>query len=67
MGLLDILLGRGKRAVGEAIDRPELREQGRHQERSGESELSAREHEEQAQAERERAAREEAEKDRLSR
>ncbi len=66
MGWLDKLMGRGKRAAGEAADSPRLREEGRHQETAGRAADRAGEHEERAQEERERAATERAEEDRLS-
>jgi uncharacterized protein YjbJ (UPF0337 family) len=56
MGLLDRLLGRGKKAAGDMIDDPELRREGAHQEREGVAEERAETFEERAQEERERAA-----------
>ena len=64
MGWLDKLMGRGKRAAGEAADSPGLREEGRHQEAAGRASERAASHEERAQAERERAAGERAEQER---
>jgi uncharacterized protein YjbJ (UPF0337 family) len=66
MGFLDKIMGRGKRAAGEAMDSPRMREEGRHQEAAGEATERARDAEEQAQEARERAAEERAEQDRLS-
>lgn len=66
MGFLDKLLGRGKRATGEAMDSPRMREEGRHQEAAGRAAERAEAAEERAEAERERAAGERAEQDRLS-
>jgi uncharacterized protein YjbJ (UPF0337 family) len=56
MGLLDRLLGRGKKAAGETLDDPELRSEGVHQEQEGIAEASAEQHEEKAAEARERAA-----------
>jgi uncharacterized protein YjbJ (UPF0337 family) len=64
MSWLDKLMGRGKRAAGEATDSPGLRDEGRHQERAGRASERAESHEDRAQAERERAAREQAEQER---
>jgi uncharacterized protein YjbJ (UPF0337 family) len=66
MGWLDKLLGRGKRAAGEATDSPRLREEGRHQEAAGQATESAAEHEERAREESARAAAERAEQERLN-
>jgi uncharacterized protein YjbJ (UPF0337 family) len=66
MGWLDKILGRGKRAAGEATDSPRLREEGRHQEAAGQATERAAEHEERAREERERAVEERAEQDRLN-
>ncbi len=41
MSWLDKLLGRGKRAAGEAMDSPAMREEGRHQEAAGRAEDTA--------------------------
>ena len=62
MGLLDRLLGRGKKATGDLINDPELRREGEHQEREGTSEDRAERLEDQAQAEREAAAKHRAER-----
>ena len=64
MGLIDKLLGRGKRAAGEAMNSPGLREEGRHQETAGHAADAATGHEEQAQEMRERAAEERTEQER---
>jgi uncharacterized protein YjbJ (UPF0337 family) len=64
MGFLDKLMGRGKRAAGEAADSPALREEGRHQEAAGHASDAAAAHEEQAQEMRDRAAEERAEQER---
>jgi uncharacterized protein YjbJ (UPF0337 family) len=56
MGLLDRLLGRGKKAAGDLVDDPGLRREGAHQEREGIAEERADDYEERARAERERAA-----------
>ena len=66
MGFLDKLMGRGKRAAGEAMDSPAMREEGRHQESAAHASERAERHEEMAQAERERAARESAEQERMN-
>jgi uncharacterized protein YjbJ (UPF0337 family) len=63
MGWLDKIMGRGKRAAGEATNDPSMREEGRHQEAAGAAEESASQHEEMAQAEREREAAERAQTD----
>lgn len=66
MSWLDKLLGRGKRATGEATDSPAMREEGLHQEAAGRAEDTAQRHEDLAQEAREREARERAESDRPS-
>jgi uncharacterized protein YjbJ (UPF0337 family) len=63
MSWLDKLLGRGKRAAGEAMDSSALRDEGRHQEAAARAEGTAERHEELAQDAREREARERAESD----
>ena len=65
MGLLDKLLGRGKKAVGDLTDNPRLTREGAHQEQEGKAEESAAAHEERAQQERERAATHHAERETL--
>ena len=64
MGWLDKLMGRGKRAAGEATDSPGLRDEGRHQEAAGRATERAESFEERAQGERERVAGERAEQER---
>jgi uncharacterized protein YjbJ (UPF0337 family) len=56
MGLLDRLLGRGKKAAGDLVNDPGLRREGTHQEREGVAEDRAEDYEDRARAERERAA-----------
>jgi uncharacterized protein YjbJ (UPF0337 family) len=63
MGLLDRLLGRSKKAAGDLIDDPQLRQEGAHQERAGAAEDRAQMHEDMAQEEREREASERAAQD----
>ena len=62
MGLLDRLLGRGKKATGDLINDAELRREGAHQEREGAAEDRAERFEERAQSEREAAAEQRAER-----
>jgi uncharacterized protein YjbJ (UPF0337 family) len=66
MSWLDKLLGRGKRAAGEAMDSPAMREEGRHQEAAARAEDTAQRHEDLAQEAREREAQERTESDRPS-
>ena len=63
MGLMDRLLGRGKKAVAELTDNEKLRQEGRHQEQEAAAEERAAHHEDLAQKERERAAQHHAERD----
>jgi uncharacterized protein YjbJ (UPF0337 family) len=56
MGFLDKLLGRGKKTAGEALDDPQLRSEGVHQEQEGIAKESAERHEEKAAEAHERAA-----------
>ncbi len=63
MGLLDKLLGRGKKTAGDVMGDASLRREGMHQEKEGRAEESASKHEDLAQAERERAAEHHAERD----
>ena len=56
MGLLDRLLGRGKKAAGDLLDDRGLRREGTHQEREGVAEDRADSFEDRAREERERAA-----------
>jgi uncharacterized protein YjbJ (UPF0337 family) len=65
MSWLDKIMGRGKRAAGEAMDSPSIREEGRHQEAAGRAEETAEKHEDMAQEAREAEAAERAEQDRL--
>lgn len=65
MGLLDRLLGRGKKAAGDLMDDPKLRREGAHQEREGVAEDRADDLEDRAQEERERAAEHRAERETL--
>ena len=58
MGLLDRLLGRGKKAAGDLMGDASLRREGTHQEREGAAEDRAAQHEEMAQESREQAAQE---------
>lgn len=64
MGLLDKLLGRGKKAAGDVTGDSSLRREGMHQEREGAAEDRAAKAEDMAQEERERAAEHKAERDR---
>ena len=63
MGLLDKLLGRGKKAAGDLTGDSSLRREGMHQEREGMAEDRAAQHEQMAQENRERAAQERAERE----
>ena len=63
MSFLDKLLGRGKRAVGEATDDASLRREGLHQEHEASAKERAERHEQLAQEERDRAAAHRAERD----
>jgi uncharacterized protein YjbJ (UPF0337 family) len=63
MGLLDKLLGRGKKAAGDVAGDASLRREGVHQEAKGDAEDRAARHEDLAQAERTEAARHEAAKE----
>ncbi len=56
MGILDKLLGRGKKAAGDLVDDPSLRREGMHQEQEGRAEDRAAGLEERAEEARERAA-----------
>jgi uncharacterized protein YjbJ (UPF0337 family) len=62
MGLLDRLLGRTKQAAGDIADKPEMRQEGVHQEQQAEAEERAEAFEERAQTERESAAEHRAER-----
>jgi uncharacterized protein YjbJ (UPF0337 family) len=63
MGLLDKLLGRGKKAAGDLTGDSSLRREGMHQEAQGAAEERAASHEDMAQSERADAARHEAERE----
>jgi uncharacterized protein YjbJ (UPF0337 family) len=63
MGLLDKLLGRGKKATGDLTGDSSLRREGMHQEAEGAAKDSAASHEDLAQADRERAAEHHAERE----
>ena len=63
MGLLDKLLGRGKKAAGDLTGSSSLHREGVHQEAEGAAEDSAASHEAQAQVEREKAAEHHAERE----
>jgi uncharacterized protein YjbJ (UPF0337 family) len=63
MGLLDKLLGRGKKAAGDLTGDSSLRREGAAQEREGMAEDVAAHHEERAQAAREDAAMNRAERE----
>ena len=63
MGLLDRLMGRGKKAAGDLVDDPQLHRQGSHQEREGVAEDAAAMHEEQAREAREAAGEHRAERE----
>jgi uncharacterized protein YjbJ (UPF0337 family) len=63
MGLLDKLLGRGKKAAGDLTGDSSLRREGMHQEREGLAADRASQHEQMAQENREQAARERAERE----
>jgi uncharacterized protein YjbJ (UPF0337 family) len=63
MGLLDKLLGRGKKAAGDVMGDSSLRREGMHQEREGMAKDRAAQHEEMAQENREQAAQERTERE----
>jgi uncharacterized protein YjbJ (UPF0337 family) len=63
MGFLDKLLGRGKKAMGDATGDSSMRREGMHQEQEGMAEDRAATAEQMAQDERERAAEHRAERD----
>ena len=56
MGLLDKLLGRGKKAAGDVMGDSSLRREGAAQERAGAAEDRASQHEDMAQEQRDQAA-----------
>ena len=63
MGLLDKLLGRGKKAAGDLTGDASLRREGMHQEQAGLASERAEAHEQMAQDERVEAAEHKAEQD----
>ena len=63
MSFWDKLMGRGKKAAGDAADDESLRREGAHQEAEGQAEDRADSAEEKAQAAREEAAEHRAERD----
>ena len=63
MGLLDKILGRGKKTVGDMAGDSSMRREGMHQEQEGMASERAESAEQMAQAERERAAEHRAERD----
>ncbi|HEV2712646.1 MAG TPA: hypothetical protein VGU26_06075 [Gaiellaceae bacterium] len=65
MGFLDRLLGRGKQATGDMMDKPEMRREGVHQEAEGMAESRAERAEDMAQEARTDAAEHRAERDEM--
>jgi uncharacterized protein YjbJ (UPF0337 family) len=63
MGLLDKLLGRGKKAAGDLTGDASMRREGAAQEREGAAEDRASQHESMAQEQRDQAARARAERE----
>jgi uncharacterized protein YjbJ (UPF0337 family) len=63
MGLLDKILGRGKKAAGDVTGDASLRREGAAQEREGAADDRAAQHEELAQEQREQAAEAHAERE----
>jgi len=63
MGLLDRLLGRGKKAAGDLMGDAKMRREGAAQEREGAAEDRAHKHEDMAQDQRDQAAEAHAEKE----
>jgi uncharacterized protein YjbJ (UPF0337 family) len=63
MGLLDKLLGRGKKAAGDLMGDASMRREGAAQEREGAAEERASQHEEMAQEQRNQAAEAHAERE----
>jgi len=63
MGLLDTLLGRGKKAAGDLMGDASMRREGAAQEREGAAEERASTHEEMAQEQRDQAAEAHAERE----
>jgi uncharacterized protein YjbJ (UPF0337 family) len=64
MGLLDKLLGRGKKAAGDLMGDSSMRREGAAQERAGNAEDRAEQHEDMAQEQRDQAAEARAEQER---
>jgi uncharacterized protein YjbJ (UPF0337 family) len=64
MGLLDKLLGRGKKAAGDVMGDSSMRREGAAQERAGNAEDRAEQHEDMAQEQRNQAAEARAEQER---
>ena len=64
MGLLDKLLGRGKKAAGDLTGDASMRREGAAQERAGSAEDRAQQHEQMAQEQRDQAAQARAEQER---
>jgi uncharacterized protein YjbJ (UPF0337 family) len=65
MGLLDKLLGRGKKAAGDLMGDSSMRREGQAQERAGNAEDRAEQHEDMAQEQRNQAAEARAEQERM--
>jgi uncharacterized protein YjbJ (UPF0337 family) len=65
MGLLDKLLGRGKKAAGDVMGDSSMRREGAAQERAGNAEDRAEQHEDMAQEQRNQAAEARAEQERM--
>jgi uncharacterized protein YjbJ (UPF0337 family) len=65
MGLLDKLLGRGKKAAGDLMGDSSMRREGQAQERAGNAEDRAEQHENMAQEQRNQAAEARAEQERM--
>jgi uncharacterized protein YjbJ (UPF0337 family) len=65
MGFLDRLLGRGKQAAGDMADKPEMRQEGMHQEAEGKAESRAEHAEDMAQEARTDATEHRAERDEM--
>jgi uncharacterized protein YjbJ (UPF0337 family) len=63
MGLLDKLLGRGKKAAGDVMGDASMRQEGAAQEREGAAEDRAAQHEQMAQEQRDKAAEAHAERE----
>jgi len=63
MGLLDKILGRGKKAAGDVTGDSSMRREGAAQEREGAAEDRAAEHEDMAQEQRDQAAEAHAERE----